>query len=166
MSLSRIEADKGRAPDHKIDLRHLVERTVGERHQPVTMILDDSPCFVMGDEAQLSQLLHNLVDNAFKYGKPDGEVTVALAPIDRDECCLRVSDKGIGISAEHLPRLTERFYRVDTARSQSAGGTGLGLSIVKHIAERHLARLEFSSEIGKGTTVSVTFPVAAGASVT
>lgn len=161
MSLSRIEADKGRAPDHKIDLRHLVERTVGERHQPVTVNLARTPCFVMGDEAQLSQLLHNLIDNAFKYGKPDGDVAVALERANREECSLRVSDQGIGISAEHLPRLTERFYRVDTARSQSAGGTGLGLSIVKHIAERHLARLEFSSEIGKGTTVSVTFPLAA-----
>lgn len=166
MSLSRIEADKGRAPDHKIDLRRLIERTVKERHQPVTMILDDTPCFVMGDEAQLSQLLHNLVDNAFKYGKPDGEVSVSLSRIDRDACSLRISDQGVGIASEHLPRLTERFYRVDTARSQSAGGTGLGLSIVKHIAERHLARLEFSSEIGKGTTVSVTFPLAPEAAVT
>jgi two-component system phosphate regulon sensor histidine kinase PhoR len=71
---------------------------------------------------------------------------------------IRVADEGEGVAAEHLPRLTERFYRVDAGRSRSIGGTGLGLAIVKHIAERHRAVLDIASRVGKGTTVTVTFP--------
>jgi two-component system, OmpR family, phosphate regulon sensor histidine kinase PhoR len=154
MSLSRIEADKNVEPTELIDLGQLIKRVVSERRELITVKIDDSDCEIRGDAAQLSQVTHNLIDNAVKYGKTDGEVTVTLKRLPKAQICLSVSDQGIGIPREHISRLTERFYRVDAARS---GGTGLGLSIVKHIVERHRAKLDIRSEIGVGTTVSITF---------
>lgn len=161
MSLSRIEADKNVEPSETIDLNQLVKRVIGERPEPIRFDADTSAGVVKGDAAQLSQLLHNLIDNAVKYGRPDGEVRISLGQSIKGQITLSVSDQGTGIAREHIPRLTERFYRVDAGRSQSAGGTGLGLSIVKHIAERHRATLDITSEIGVGTTVSLTFMGAA-----
>jgi two-component system, OmpR family, phosphate regulon sensor histidine kinase PhoR len=161
MSLSRIEADKNVEPRDIVDLGQLVARVVGERRESIIMNIESTECLIRGDAAQLSQLTHNLIDNAIKYGKPGGEVTVTLVRLSKDQMSLSVSDQGIGIPSEHIPRLTERFYRVDAGRSHSAGGTGLGLSIVKHIAERHRANLDIKSEIGEGTIVSLTFVGAA-----
>jgi two-component system, OmpR family, phosphate regulon sensor histidine kinase PhoR len=166
MSLSRIEADKNVEPTDLIDLSQLITRVIGERRESIIMNVENAGCFIKGDAAQLSQLTHNLIDNAIKYGKPGGDVTVTLVKFAKKQICLSVSDQGIGIPSEHIPRLTERFYRVDAGRSQSAGGTGLGLSIVKHIAERHRANLDIKSEIGVGTTVSLTFMGAAANAVT
>ena len=112
-----------------------------------------------GDRAQLSQLLHNLVGNALKYGRPGGPVRIRIGAAPHNMLMLAVADEGDGISAEHLPRLTERFYRVDPGRSRAGGGTGLGLAIVKHIVERHRGRLDIASERGIGTTVTVTLPL-------
>jgi two-component system phosphate regulon sensor histidine kinase PhoR len=112
---------------------------------------------VLGDRAQLSQLLHNLVGNALKYSRAGTPVKITVEPQDA-MIRIEVSDEGEGIAAEHLPRLTERFYRVDTGRSRAMGGTGLGLAIVKHIVERHRGRLDIRSETGVGTTVSVLLP--------
>jgi two-component system, OmpR family, phosphate regulon sensor histidine kinase PhoR len=166
MSLSRIEADKNLEPRDIVDLSQLVARVIGERRESVIMKSENAARLIRGDAAQLSQLTHNLIDNAIKYGKAGGEVTVTLAQMPKDQISLSVSDQGIGIPPEHIPRLTERFYRVDSGRSHSAGGTGLGLSIVKHIAERHRANLNIKSEIGEGTTVSLIFMGAALGSVT
>jgi two-component system, OmpR family, phosphate regulon sensor histidine kinase PhoR len=166
MSLSRIEADKNLEPQDTVDLGQLIRRVVNERRELIIMNVENAGCFIKGDAAQLSQLTHNLIDNAIKYGKPGGDVTVTLAKFAKRQIGLSVSDQGIGIPSEHIPRLTERFYRVDAGRSHSAGGTGLGLSIVKHIAERHRANLEIKSEIGVGTTVSLTFMGAAANAVT
>ena len=116
------------------------------------------PIYLNGDEAQLSQLVHNIISNAMKYGHAGTPVTVEMAREGR-RVRLSVSDQGDGIAPDHLPRLTERFYRVDEARSRSVGGTGLGLAIVKHIGERHQGQLDIDSEVGKGTRVSVTFPL-------
>jgi two-component system phosphate regulon sensor histidine kinase PhoR len=103
-------------------------------------------------------MLHNLVGNAMKYGRAGTPVTVRLA-IDRSSMIrLSITDEGDGIAPEHIPRLTERFYRVDAGRSRTLGGTGLGLAIVKHIAERHRGRLDITSKVGTGTTVAVTLP--------
>src|SRR3546814_2096713 len=96
----------------------------------------------------MSQLLHNLVGNAMKYGRAGTPVTVRLEPGDTGDVTLTVVDRGDGIPPEHLPRLTERFYRVDSGRSRALGGTGLGLAIVKHIAERHRGHLVLTSAIG------------------
>jgi two-component system, OmpR family, phosphate regulon sensor histidine kinase PhoR len=166
MSLSRIEADKNLEPRDIINLSQLIARVVRERRESIIMKIENAECLIRGDAAQLSQLSHNLIDNAIKYGKVGGEVRVKLAKLPNDQINLSVSDQGIGIPSEHIPRLTERFYRVDAGRSHSAGGTGLGLSIVKHIAERHRANLEIKSEIGEGTTVSLTFIGAASHAVT
>ncbi len=127
---------------------------------------------VIADRDQLVQLLTNLIDNAIKYGGPAGEVRVsgehvAAAPpgagplTGRASLRIMVSDRGPGIAREHLPRVTERFFRVDAARSRQLGGTGLGLAIVKHILRRHRGHLAIESELGRGTTVTVWLPTAA-----
>jgi len=112
-----------------------------------------------GDASQLSQLLHNVIGNAMKYGKEGTPILVSLMPEGESMIRLTVTDQGDGIAPEHLPRLTERFYRVDAGRSRTIGGTGLGLSIVKHIVERHRGRFDITSAVGKGSTVTVLLPV-------
>src|SRR4029077_8716400 len=113
---------------------------------------------IVGDRDELAQIFQNLLDNAVKYGRPHSEVTVAGGPgsgAAAAQVRVAVADHGDGIPSEHLPRLTERFYRVDTARSRELGGTGLGLAIVKHILNRHRGRLEISSALGVGSTFTV-----------
>ena len=172
ISLSRIEAEKYRLPETPVSLPELIEEVADELRdgggeRPANVILDVNNAVpdVIADRAQISQVLHNLVGNAFKYGRLGAPVTIAL---DRDGSLIRLSvtDQGEGIAPEHVPRLTERFYRVDSGRSRTMGGTGLGLSIVKHIVERHRGRLDISSKLGVGTTVSVLLPQAAKSSVT
>jgi two-component system phosphate regulon sensor histidine kinase PhoR len=166
MSLSRIEAEKYRVPDTVIDLTGLArevceELSASDSERGRDLMLDlIEGADVSGDRAQLSQLLHNLAGNAMKYGRAGTPVTIAIAPAGT-MIALSVTDEGEGIPPEHLPRLTERFYRVDPGRSRAIGGTGLGLAIVKHIVERHRGRLEIDSAVGRGTTVSVLLPAAA-----
>ncbi len=163
MSLSRIEAEKFRTPAEVINLAELVDKTQAEladahNGRGRDIILEYEPGAyvpVLGDASQLSQLLHNLIGNAMKYGRPGTPIRVSLTR-EKGAVRLVVADQGEGIPPEHLPRLTERFYRVDPGRSRSIGGTGLGLAIVKHIAERHRGRLEISSRLGEGTRVAVT----------
>ena len=165
LSISRVEADRFRRPTAKVDLAMIVRTTIGQlsdsepaRAKDLVKKLGDNAQPMLGDEAQLSQLAHNIISNAMKYGHAGTAVTVELAR-EGSRVRLSVSDQGDGIAPDHLPRLTERFYRVDEARSRSVGGTGLGLAIVKHISERHQGQLDIDSEVGKGTRVSVTFPV-------
>ncbi len=162
ISLSRIEAEKHSLPETPVDLVALAREVAGEVGQPVSLDLP-SWAIVHGDRAQLSQLVHNLVGNAFKYGRQP--ISLRLTE-DRKTLKLAVADSGDGIAPEHIPRLTERFYRVDPGRSRAQGGTGLGLAIVKHIVERHRGRLDIASELGRGTTVSVVLPTATAAVVT
>jgi two-component system phosphate regulon sensor histidine kinase PhoR len=165
ISLSRIEAEKYRLPDNAVDLDDLIGEVRAESvdvvesrgSEIVTDIAADVPP-VAGDRAQLSQMLHNLIGNAIKYGRPGAPVTVRLWRDQTGMVRISVADEGDGIAAEHLPRLTERFYRVDPGRSRAAGGTGLGLAIVKHIVERHRGRLDIASTVGTGTTVTVLLP--------
>jgi len=166
MSLSRIEADKYRSPDQPISLVPLIEEVVqvfrqsqNKRAQDIVTEIDPQLPHVRGDRAQLSQLLHNLISNALKYGAPGTAVTLRAHPDERDMIGLSVTDRGEGIPPEHLPRLTERFYRIDSSRSRAMGGTGLGLAIVKHIVQRHGGILQFDSKVGIGTTVRVELPV-------
>ncbi|MBA3941931.1 MAG: two-component sensor histidine kinase, partial [Sphingopyxis sp.] len=165
LSISRVEADRFRRPTARVDLASIVRATIGQlqdsenpRSRDIVAHLGDAPQPMLGDEAQLGQLAHNVISNAMKYGRAGTPVTVELHP-DGNRVRLSVSDEGEGIAPDHLPRLTERFYRVDEARSRSVGGTGLGLAIVKHISERHQGQLDIESEVGKGTKVSVTFPL-------
>ena len=168
MSLSRIEADRHRAPDERTNLgevaRIAVEHaaTLAERRGcKLNASIDPDLPAVMGDFGQLLQLSDNLLANAIRYGCTDnnGLVTITVH-IEGERVLLTVSDEGDGIPAQHLPRLTERFYRVDSARSRESGGTGLGLAIVKHIVERHRGMLEIHSQPGKGTQVTVSLPAA------
>jgi two-component system phosphate regulon sensor histidine kinase PhoR len=163
MSLSRIEADRYRAPDEKVDLgevaRIAVEHaaTLADRRGcRIEAMIEPGLPMVMGDFGQLLQLADNLLGNAIRYGCSDKSCVarIVVRP-DGDLVFLTVSDEGDGIAPEHLPRLTERFYRVDSARSRESGGTGLGLAIVKHIVERHRGTLEIQSEPGRGTQVTV-----------
>jgi two-component system phosphate regulon sensor histidine kinase PhoR len=165
MSLSRIEADKYRAPDQPVLLPPLVEEVVSvfrqsqnKRAQDIVVALEPGLPPIRGDRAQLSQLLHNLISNALKYGAPGTPVTVSARLLDKGTLDIAVVDQGDGVLPEHLPRLTERFYRVDSSRSRAMGGTGLGLAIVKHIVQRHGGLLHLDSIVGVGTTVRVELP--------
>jgi two-component system phosphate regulon sensor histidine kinase PhoR len=122
-------------------------------------ILLDVPgeCWLTASEEELRSAFSNLVSNAVRYTPENGEVTIAWRRRGA-EAVFSVRDTGIGIASQHLPRLTERFYRVDRSRSRETGGTGLGLAIVKHVLNRHQARLEVASEPGRGSTFSAVFP--------
>jgi two-component system phosphate regulon sensor histidine kinase PhoR len=161
MSLSRIEAVKHDAPDQPVDLVALARQSAGDfkDRARVAVSANSEQAVVAGDPGQLAQVLRNLIDNAIKYGKPDGEVCVAIEATETGRVALAVHDDGEGIAPEHLPRLTERFYRADAGRSRAAGGTGLGLAIVKHIAERHRGRFDIASREGQGTTASLILPL-------
>ncbi len=164
MSLSRIEADRYKPPQDIVELDGVVRSSASEARDRsrVSLSLTDAPCPVQGDRAQLAQLVDNIISNALRYGRAGTTVRVEL---ERDDVSvrLRVADEGEGIAPEHLPRLTERFYRVAASRSRALGGTGLGLAIVKHIVERHRGRLDIASQVGVGTIVSVTLPLATDA---
>ncbi|MCA1199074.1 ATPase [Sphingomonas sp. R647] len=166
ISLSRIEAEKYRAPDDVVDLASLLRQVrdemsalAPERAADIALTVDPLPA-VRGDRVQLSQLLHNIIGNAMKYGRDGTPVSVALTATESAMIRLTVRDESEGIAPEHLPRLTERFYRVDSSRSRAAGGTGLGLAIVKHIVERHRGRLDIASSVGEGTAVTILLPTA------
>ncbi|MBI0476633.1 ATPase [Sphingomonas sp. MA1305] len=167
ISLSRIEGEKYRLPGELIDLGEVLEDVYaelaaggGERVGDVTIGFEDNLPAVTGDAAQLSQLVHNLIGNAMKYGRPGSPVTATVGRDRSGMVRFTVADEGEGIAPQHIPRLTERFYRVDAGRSRSVGGTGLGLAIVKHIVERHRGRFDISSKVGVGTIVSVALPPA------
>jgi len=165
ISLSRIEAEKFTAPTEAVDLKPLIEqalsgvqRIADERGSRLVREVDADLPAIAADRGQILQLLDNLITNALRYGEPGTPVTVS-AHAEGPMVHLAVADQGEGIAPEHVKRVTERFYRVDTSRSRSLGGTGLGLSIVKHIVERHRGRLLIDSELARGTTVHVLLPV-------
>ncbi|MEQ7873490.1 ATP-binding protein [Sphingomonas sp. ASV193] len=169
MGLSRIEAGRFQHPTDPVDLAAVIETAVSDtgelaRQRGARVLVEAEPLVVAGDRSQLVQLVNNLVSNALRYAcpKPGGEVRLHLAHAG-GMARLDVADDGEGIAADHLPRLTERFYRVDAARSRDSGGTGLGLAIVKHIVERHRGTLDIASRPGRGTIVTVRLPLLAGA---
>ncbi|MBU6394978.1 MAG: two-component sensor histidine kinase [Sphingomonadales bacterium] len=159
MSLSRIEAEKHDLPREQIDLGLLaasigseVACTAGEDR----ILVKVTDALVTGDRQQLDQVIRNLIDNALKYGDPGEPISIAVER-DGNEAVFSVTDRGEGIHPDHIPYLTRRFYRTDPGRSRAAGGTGLGLAIVKHIVERHRGKLDITSRLGEGTTVTVRF---------
>lgn len=119
---------------------------------------DDLPV-ISADEHRLQEVIYNLLDNAVKYSQPEGKIDLRATRNDGDCVRLAISDQGIGVPSRDLPRIFERFYRADKARSRELGGTGLGLSIVKHIVELHGGRVEAQSELGQGTTISAILPI-------
>ena len=162
MSLSRIEADRYTLPNETVEIGPLIAEAQAAVGGGRDVLVDDRApgAQVRGDRGELAQMLSNLLVNAIKYGRPGTPVRIGVEPCDGDLLRLSVADEGEGIPAEHIPRLTERFYRVDPGRSRQVGGTGLGLAIVKHIVLRHRGRLDIASQPGVGTTVSVTLPLA------
>jgi len=166
MGLSRIEADRFVAPRESIDLAAIARtaaqhaNALADRKGCSIEVAADTPLMVTGDHPQLLQVADNLISNAVRYGCSAKSPLVRIEVVhDGVRAILRVIDHGEGIAAAHLPRLTERFYRVDPARSRDSGGTGLGLAIVKHIVERHRGTLDIRSAPGKGTEVTVTLPI-------
>ncbi len=166
LSMSRIESQKHLAPTGAVAVDRLVAVVVDQlrasgapRAAAINLTIENDLPPAPGDEAQLSQMLHNVIGNAMKYGREGTPVAVDVALSRGDMLRIAVRDEGDGIAPEHLPRLTERFYRIDSARSRAMGGTGLGLAIVRHVIERHRGELDIASEVGRGTTVTVRLPV-------
>lgn len=171
LSLSRVESEERLRPTTQVDLSAVLKGamqtlTPVAEAQKVALIRagETGVLKVSGDADQLTQVFSNLIENGIKYGGAGGSVTVTVTHIAHEPVLrgpafrVAVSDKGEGIEPMHLPRLTERFYRVDTHRSREQGGTGLGLAIVKHIVARHRGRLKIESEKGKGSCFSVILP--------
>jgi two-component system phosphate regulon sensor histidine kinase PhoR len=162
LELSRLEATSDEAPLGLVDMPGLIVRLVRESRAAATVSprfelgVDDS-LLLLGDEAELHSIASNLLTNAVKYTPAEGAITVKWAA-EPGGARLVVEDDGIGIAPEHLPRLTERFYRADRSRARAKGGSGLGLSIVKHALQRHGGRLDIESEEGRGSVFTAHFP--------
>jgi two-component system, OmpR family, phosphate regulon sensor histidine kinase PhoR len=172
LSLSRIELTEHINPEAPTDLRPVISQVVDalqtvarERGVQVEIVAPAEPLIVRGDHDELIRLFENLVENALKYGAPGKCVEIRLEAAAGQEATggeakVSVRDYGPGIAPEHLPRLTERFYRVDVGQSRAEGGTGLGLALVKHIINRHRGRLNIDSKLGEGSTFTVSLPLA------
>lgn len=164
LTLSRIELNEHVRPNAKVSLLDIARQAksnlagMAKEGNVVVEIEGDAAAVVAGDGDELLQVTQNLLENAIKYGETGGRVAVSCRLQGR-EARLAVQDFGRGIAEFHIPRLTERFYRVNTQESRQRGGTGLGLAIVKHIVLRHRGRLDIHSELGRGSTFTVTIPL-------
>ena len=167
LMLSRIEQHEHARPDAAVDLLRvlrsvldLLQLKAASRKVVLELAVEPDLPRAVGDADELTIVFQNLIDNAIKYARPGTAVRVTARPVGDDRVAVAVRDEGDGIPAVHLPRLTERFYRVDAARSRQLGGTGLGLAIVKHVVNRHRGRLDIQSTQGRGSTFTVTLPAA------
>jgi len=173
LSLSRIELNAHLRPDKPVDLIAIVRQVAdglqtlaGDRGVEIRINIDvpEGPLRVLGDRDELVRIFENLVENALKYAASGKRVDIDLSCVaaagNSQEALVTVRDYGPGIPPEHLPRLTERFYRVDVKESRAQGGTGLGLALVKHILNRHGGRLTVTSNVGKGAAFNVYLPLA------
>ena len=165
LSLTRIEMNEHVPPRGSVDLEGVVRQAVAAliplaAEDGITVTVDAVPGLppVLGEHDELMQLFQNLIHNAIKYGREKGHVTVTLSQAADGQVVAAVKDDGEGIAPAAIPRLTERFYRVDVKRSRERGGTGLGLAIVKHIVSRHQGRLAIESKLGEGSIFSVSLP--------
>ncbi|MCC3859701.1 sensor histidine kinase [Pseudemcibacter aquimaris] len=171
LSLSHIERDVHIPPEEKVSLVKTIENVIETLNirldkREITTVFNFDPDLdvIIADRDQLTQVFQNLIDNAIKYGSEKSTITVGIAKVvdvkdQKEYAQIEITNEGQGIAPEHIERLTERFYRVDTARSRSLGGTGLGLAIVKHIIQRHEGNLHFRSKVGEYTTAIVNLPV-------
>lgn len=171
LSLTRVQSEERRRPSTRIDLVQLLQSvltTMQHSAEEASVVMEtdgfEAQPKIPGDSDQLMQVFQNLIENALKYGASGGRIRVSLWRIEYEPLlrgagwAVRVEDFGDGIEEMHLPRLTERFYRVDTHRSREQGGTGLGLAIVKHIINRHRGRLRIDSSKGFGSRFTVILP--------
>ena len=154
VSIERIRLDK-----MAYDVADMLTIHAGEKEVTINAHVNEKPIFIMGNPDRVEQMLINLIENAIKYNKPGGSVTVQVFA-NAEEANVTISDTGIGIAEEHLPRMFERFYRVDKGRSRQMGGTGLGLAIVKHIVRSMHGEIEVHSKLGEGTEFLITLPLA------
>ena len=164
LSLARLESKEAKLQLTEIKLRDFLEDVTGDwakrlagKNLRLELEVPDNFPTLRADERRLEEVVHNLLDNAVKYSHQNGRILVQAGAPDQ-EVVLSVRDEGVGIAANDLPRIFERFYRADRARSRELGGTGLGLSIVKHIAQLHRGRVEAESVVGQGTTIRVILP--------
>ncbi len=160
--LAKLESDEESPSLDRIDMAELVAHLVHDaealsqgEHQISAQI--DPAVMIRGAERELLSAFGNLVSNAVRYTPEGGRISIALT-YENEHAIFSVTDTGLGIAADHIPRLTERFYRVDRSRSRDTGGTGLGLAIVKHVLSRHHADLRITSEVGRGSVFRVVFP--------
>ena len=171
LSLSRIELRAHQRPETPIDIIRIVQQVADglqtlarDRGVAVNVAAPSESLMVRGDRDELIRLFENLVENGLKYGASGKRLDIVVGQADgpdsRPEARVTVRDYGPGIAAEHLPRLTERFYRVDRDESRAQGGTGLGLALVKHVLNRHQGRLTIDSRIAEGATFTVRLPLA------
>jgi two-component system phosphate regulon sensor histidine kinase PhoR len=165
LTISALESERIKLNLQPVELRPLVEKIFSDLKPPaenknVELVSELPELIATADVNRLEQVLANLVDNAIKYGRAQGRVTVGGKKLDDGRLEIFVQDDGPGIPAESLDRVFERFYRVDKARSRDQGGTGLGLSIVKHIVQAHGGEVWVKSELGKGATFFFTLPAA------
>ena len=171
LSLNRVESEERVRPKEHLELTGLLQSTLNSLRPladgasvKLSLNAPSEPVTLPGDSDQLRQVFTNLIENAIKYGGSGGSVEVRVLESERDTAMrgpavrVQIVDKGPGIDAVHLPRLTERFYRADSHRSRELGGTGLGLAIVKHIVNRHRGRLRVESDLGKGSVFTVILP--------
>jgi two-component system phosphate regulon sensor histidine kinase PhoR len=162
LTLARLEAEVPSTKE-QIELRPLIEEQIASRMNPlqdrgVQVTIDCPDIEVHADRARLSTALSNLLDNAIYYNKPGGQISISAEVQDRT-LRLAVADSGQGIPSEELPRIFERFYRVDKARTRDSGGTGLGLSIVKHAIESQGGTINVTSRLGAGSTFTIRLPI-------
>lgn len=164
LTLSRLENEQNVLHEEKVHVPELMKilleegRSLSKGQHKLTLEAG-SKSNVSGSTNELHSAFGNLITNAIRYTPPGGEIVLRWEELADGQLRFSVKDSGIGIAPQHIPRLTERFYRVDRSRSRETGGTGLGLAIVKHIAMRHQAQLDVSSEEGKGSTFSIVFPL-------
>ena len=170
LSLSRVELTEHMHPETPVDIVPIVRQVVDglqtlaqDRNVEIKIAQPSDGVMVAGDRDELTRVFENLVENALKYGANGKRVDIgfsdAVSPDGAVETLVTVHDYGPGIAAEHIPRLTERFYRVDVSQSRAEGGTGLGLALVKHILNRHRGKLVIESEAGQGATFTVRLPL-------
>lgn len=169
LSISKLESGDNEVAIERLrldkmayDVCDMLMIHAGEKKVQINVHMNEKPIYIMGNPDRVEQMLINLIENAIKYNKPEGSVTVQVFSNDK-EANVTISDTGIGIAEEHLPRMFERFYRVDKGRSRQMGGTGLGLAIVKHIIRSMSGEIEVHSKLGEGTEFLVTLPLAAKA---
>jgi two-component system phosphate regulon sensor histidine kinase PhoR len=180
LSLSKIEMNVHSVPTEPLDVAALLrregenfKRAAADKNMRLLLSIHDNLPMIKGEGNEIAQVIHNLVSNAIKYGFADSDVTVTLkvtSELPQDinmrnlnrVVALSVRDQGEGIAKQHLPRLMERFYRVDSARSRQVGGTGLGLAIVKGIVQRHRGAITIDSVVGEGTNFTIFLPIYEG----
>ncbi|SCA54889.1 Sensor protein (fragment) [Candidatus Terasakiella magnetica] len=174
LSLSRVQIQEHVAPEEPVNMTTVLKNVVDilslkaeNRQMELILNCEASDCIISGDQDQMTQVFQNLIDNAIKYSKVGTSVEINCRYIEQlphksaPGVQVAVCDHGDGIDEEHLPRLTERFYRIDKARSRTMGGTGLGLAIVKHIIMRHRGRIQIESKAGEGSCFTVLLPLKA-----